>query len=45
MARGPSAGGFNYSEYNNPKFEKLTQAAAAKTDEANTLYQQASTAC
>src|SRR5215213_2535712 len=36
-------GGSNYSEYNNPEFEKLTaQAAAAKTtDEANTLYQQA----
>jgi oligopeptide transport system substrate-binding protein len=36
-------GGSNYSEYNNPEFEKLlAQAAAAKTtDEANTLYQQA----
>jgi oligopeptide transport system substrate-binding protein len=36
-------GGSNYSEYNNPAFEKLlVQAAAAKTsDEANTLYQQA----
>jgi oligopeptide transport system substrate-binding protein len=36
-------GGSNYSEHNNPEFEKLiTEAAAAKTtDEANTLYQQA----
>jgi oligopeptide transport system substrate-binding protein len=36
-------GGSNYSEYDNPAFEKLlTQAAAAKTtDEANALYQQA----
>ena len=41
-------GGSNYSEYNNPEFEKLlAQAAAAKTtDEANALYQQAeATAC
>jgi oligopeptide transport system substrate-binding protein len=36
-------GGSNYSEYNNPAFEKLlAQAAAAKSsDEANGLYQQA----
>jgi oligopeptide transport system substrate-binding protein len=36
-------GGSNYSEHNNPEFEKiLAQAAAAKTtDEANALYQQA----
>ena len=36
-------GGSNYSEHNDPEFEKLlTQAAAAKTtDEANALYQQA----
>ena len=42
-AKGAIGGGSNYSEYNNPEFEKLlAQAAAAKTtDEANTLYQQA----
>jgi oligopeptide transport system substrate-binding protein len=36
-------GGSNYSEYNNPAFEKLlAKAAAAKSsDEANALYQQA----